>query len=456
MFAEHFIYERASHISWSTRPLRFFYQRLMLAALIGSASPAPARAQTHALTLDSVLTRVTMQHPLIAASAYRVEAARGVRTTARAFGNPMLSWQEENGPFPGRAPSNAMSREISTFVTVPLASVYQRRPRARQADELVNAAGAELRVTAQRVALDAARSFYRLAFAQRALVASSDVQLWLDSLVRYTRVRVREGAAAEVDLLRLQVERDAAATEVALGHIEVARADAMLAAFVKIDSINAVSADSADIPLVFPALEQVIEMARFLRADLAAAQSRIAASRASRAFEQSAVIREASGMIGEKSTAGARSFIAGIMIPVPLFDQNRGEIYRATSELRAQQQEAIWMERQIVAEVAGALEAARTLSQQMRTLQAGYLRRAEDARAITLGAYQEGAVPLMQVLDASRTLAVARQLFYRTLFAQRLSMLELHAVIGADNIANMPTMSDALARAAQSLRKERP
>jgi len=114
------------------------------------------------------------------------------------------------------------------------------------------------------------------------------------------------------------------------------------------------------------------------------------------------------------------------------------------------------MERQIVADVAGALEAARTLSQQMRALQAGYLRRAEDARAITLSAYREGAVPLMQVLDASRALANARQLFYRTLIAQRLSVLELHAAIGAENIAYMPTMSDALTRAAQSPRKDRP
>lgn len=436
--------------------MRYHYRRLATATLIWCAWSSATRAQAHPLTLDSVLTRVTMHHPLIAASAYRVEAARGARTTARAFGNPMLSWQEENGPFPGRASSSTMSREISTFVTVPLASVYQRRPRARQANELVNAAGAELRVTAQRVALDAARSFYRLALAQRALVASSDVQLWLDSLVRYTEIRVREGAAAEVDLLRLQGERDAAATEVALARIEVARSDALLAAFVDIDSVITVSADSADIPRVFPALDQVIELARLLRSDLAAAQSRIAASRASRAFEQSAVFREASGMIGEKSTAGARSFMAGLMIPLPLFDQNRGEIYRATSELRAQQQDAAWMQRQIVAEVAGALEAARTLSQQMRALQAGYLRRAEEARAITLGAYREGAVPLLQVLDASRALADARQLFYRTLFAQRLSMLELHAVIGAENIANMPTMSDALARAAQSPRKERP
>lgn len=436
--------------------MRFLYRRLTLAALIGCAWSSAARAQAHAFTLDSVLSRITAKHPTIAASAYRVDAARGARTTARAFGNPMLSWQEENGPFPGRAPSSGMSREISTFVTVPLASVYQQRPRARQADQLVNAAGADLRVTSQRVAFDAARSFYRLALAQRALAASSDVQLWLDSLVRYTEVRVQEGAAAEVDLLRVQLERDAAATEVALGRIEVARADALLAAFVDIDSITTVFADSTDIPPVFPALDHVVEIARLLRSDLAAARSRVAAAQASRAFEQSAVFREANGMLGEKSTAGVRSFMAGIMIPLPLFDQNRGEINRASSELRAQQQETVWMERQIVADVAGALEAARTLSQQMRALQAGYLRRAEDARAITLSAYREGAVPLMQVLDASRALANARQLFYRTLIAQRLSVLELHAAIGAENIAYMPTMSDALTRAAQSPRKDRP
>ena len=39
----------------------------------------------------------------------------------------------------------------------------------------------------------------------------------------------------------------------------------------------------------------------------------------------------------------------------------------------------------------------------------------------------------MQVLDAARALAEARQVYYRALFARQQNALELNAAIGADN-----------------------
>lgn len=432
--------------------MSFASQRLRAVALLIVACSASLGSQSrprdrvgddgvHAFTLDSVLARVAIFHPLSAAAADRVDAALGARTTARALGNPSLSWQEENGALPGRSAPPGMTREISTFAMIPLAPIYQRSARARQADRLVDAANGELAATRQRVALDAARAFYRLAMAQTSLRTSSDSRDWLDSLVRYTELRVREGAVAEVDLMRTQVERDRTAGDIALTQIEAARANAALTAYVAVDSIIATVADTSARVAPLPPLEQVMAAARRLRPDLVAARARSEAAQAARSLEQASIIREASGMVGSKSMGGVHSFIAGVTIPIPFFDPNRGEIRRAAAVSRAVAQESVWMESQAIADVASAWETARILAEQIVRLQQGFLRRAEDARRITVAAYREGAVPLVQVLDASRALADVRDLYYRTLFAQRLSILELNAAIGATELATMPTIS---------------
>ena len=432
--------------------MSFALQRLRAVALLIVASNSWLISQSrprdrvsdvgaHSLTLDSVLARVAIFHPLSAAAADRVDGARGSRMTARSFGNPMLSWQEENGAFPGQSLPLGMMREISTFAMIPLSPLYRRSARTRQADRLVDAANGEFAATRQRVALDAARAFYRLALAQTSLRTSSDSRDWLDSLVRYTEVRVREGAVAEVDLMRMQVERDRTAGAIALTEIEAARASAALTAYVAVDSIVATVADTIVQGTPLAPLQQVIAAARRLRPDLVAARARSKAAQAARALEQASIVRDASGMIGSKSTGGAHSLIAGVTIPIPLFDQNRGEIRRADAESRAVAQELTWMESQAIADVSAAWEAARILSAQIVRLQQGFLRRADDARRITLAAYREGAVPLVQVLDASRALAEVRDLYYRTLFAQQLSVLELNAAIGATQLTTMPALS---------------
>ena len=61
-----------------------------------------------------------------------------------------------------------------------------------------------------------------------------------------------------------------------------------------------------------------------------------------------------------------------------------------------------------------------------------FLSRAEESSRITLAAYQEGAATLLQVLDATRTLASARLSYSRTVFAARESLFELMIAAGYD------------------------
>ena len=148
------------------------------------------------------------------------------------------------------------------------------------------------------------------------------------------------------------------------------------------------------------------------------------------------LIRELGAMLGAKQTMGMTSMIAGVSLPLPLFNRNRGEIRRAMAERDAAAYELHASTRMASGQLAGSIEAARLLNERATAMtvaaDTGFLARAEQAKRITLGAYREGAVPLLQVLDAARTWNEARIAYYDLLFAQHQSVLELLFASGVE------------------------
>ena len=454
-----------------------------LAGLTWLANPAGAQATAAApLTLRQLLDSVARSHPMLEAARARVRAAKGARVTAGTFGNPVLSYQVENTAFPGQ-PALSLDRETRMTATLPAESFYQRWPRARRAGADLRAAEADSTAERQRVSLDAAEAFYRTALAQVAAAAARDVTTWLDSVVVYNIARAHEGLAAEADLIRAEVERDRAAADAALDEADLARARADLATFlgaspvppatlvVALDDVplalaaavpnpdltapNA-SANPAPEVLAQDALPTVlIVRALGMRPDVRAARERVTGAKAGVASEWTSIIRQLGATVGAKRSAGMTSFMFGLTLPFPLFDQNRGEIARAAAERDAATFELAARERAVRGEVWGAYNAAQLLTERAEALARGprsYLALADESRRIALGAYHEGAVPLIQVIDALRAWSDARTMFYRTLFAQHQSVLalltaqglEITAVLRSDSTVGAATSSEEL------------
>lgn len=412
------------------------------AALTAPASGAqeapPAGEPRTELTLDAVLSAVSAQHPLVEAARARVTAARGVRRTAGALPNPIATYQVENAGFPGRPAPPGLERETSTILTLPLEGLYQRWPRVRRADEEVRAADAALAIARRQVMLDAAHAFYRVALAQVSAGATAETRSALARLESLNRLRVAEGAAAEGDLIRVQVELARAESDLTLEEVDLARARAELLPFLgevesantAVDSLRVAINVMATSTVALPSATTVMTSAYRSRPELVEARARVAAAGAEAGYQRALTIRQVGATFGSKRINGASSLIAGLSIPLPLFDQNRGEVQRATAERVAAEQELVWAERTISAQVQAAYAAVQKLSAQVAKLQGSFLARAEEGRRITLTAYEEGAASLLQVLDATRTLGDARITYYRVLFAHRQSLLDLAAAAG--------------------------
>lgn len=401
-----------------------------------ATSPVVRSATGAGLTLAEVLDAAIAHHPLVQAAGARLMAAEGSRRTAAALDNPSLNYQLENTPFPGQSPRPGLDRETSVFLTFPLEGLYQRAPRVRRADQEVEAGRAAVASARRTVALDAARAFYRVAAAQVAARSAEDIRASLERLAAFNRTRVAEGAVAEGELIRVEVELGRAGTSLALERIELGRARAELAAFLgegrAPGSGFVVSEDPGPSWTVPCPLDDLVVLAKRIRPDLSEARARVAAAGAEEVIQRSLVFRQLGASFGVKRIGDTDAMIAGLGVSVPVFNRNRGESQRATGERVAAEQELVWAERRAREQIQGAYEAARLLTEETGRLEGSLLGRAEESQRIALAAYQEGATSLLQVLDATRTLGDVRLLSYRTAFSQRLSLLELSTAAGVD------------------------
>jgi cobalt-zinc-cadmium efflux system outer membrane protein len=421
---------------------------VLCAATVAATTPLIAQDSVgrQSVTLLQVLDSVAARHPSLAAAGARIRAARGSRSTAGTLGNPILMYDVENAPLPGRA-APPMDREMMVTATLPLEPLYQRWSRVSGANAGVRAAEADAQAERQRIELDATGAFYRMARAQVALAAARDLAAWLDSVVAYNRARVKEGVAAEADLIRSELERDRANVEATMQEADLARARADLTVFLNEEPDAAFLVAAFDAPLALPDVAPTNRTGS-ARPDIRAARERVAAAGSGVTTERTSLIRQLGLTVGTKRSAGTTSLMAGVSMPFPLFDQNRGAIARAAAERDAAGFELAAQERIGRAEIVGSAEAARLLTERAGVLAdatrgQGYLARADEARRIALGAYREGAVPLIQVIDAARAWGEARVAFYQILYAQHESVVELLVAEGVDIASALPSLTIA-------------
>jgi cobalt-zinc-cadmium efflux system outer membrane protein len=221
--------------------------------------------------------------------------------------------------------------------------------------------------------------------------------------------------------------------DAAMAQAELAQVDAQLGSFLG-ESQSRVTPAPGDVPLAIPTGSPDSTLRE--RPGIHAARERVTAAEALMATERRMLIRETGVMLGTKQMAGATSMVAGFSVPIPLFDQNRGEVARASAERDVSRFALATEERSARAELSGATESARVLTELTEKLGAGgrtsFLARADETRRIALGAYREGAVPLLQVLDAARAWGDARLTYFRALYAQHESVLALIVARGGD------------------------
>ncbi|HUG35560.1 MAG TPA: TolC family protein, partial [Candidatus Limnocylindrales bacterium] len=144
-----------------------------------------------------------------------------------------------------------------------------------------------------------------------------------------------------------------------------------------------------------------------LEAEAAAAESRL--TRAERA--PTPVLM--GGYKHERTAAGEAldGFVAGVSLPLPLWDRRGGAIEAARAVTRQREAEAEALRRHTAREVRAAFAAHQALARQLEALRAALGDEALKARRAAESAYAEGEIGLLEWLDAVRAYQEAETTF---------------------------------------------
>lgn len=312
-------------------------------------------------------------------------------------------------------------------------------------DQLIERGGKrELRVKGAEARLDAARrdlddagrqqlltlqtAYYDLLLAQEKHRVALDTAGLYGKTLEAGTLRFRAGDIAQVDLSRLQIDKSRADNDARQAQADLEQAQAVLAYLIGRERESRQLLASDDWPriedgeLAMSRLEQ--------RPDVEAARLRLAAAEATRDLARAQKKRDVTfGVQLEHNNQNPPTNSYGFAVSVPLFiwHEYEGEVARAEADLDAARQQYAKTLAQAVGDVDLARSAVLSARERRSRLEAGLLADAERVAKAAEFAYAKGAMGLMDLLDARRTLrqvrveaAAARADYAKALAAWRL------------------------------------
>ena len=394
------------------------------------------------LDLDQAVEMALSRHGGLDAARAAIEARAGSTRQAGLLPNPVFSLQTENWRFYG-TPGFSASRNLDVFAWVGLpietAGKRTRRVELAEADERI----AEHK--RQRVAWGIRQSVKKAYW--EVLAAVSDVEMLarsretLQRLENYHEVQVRQGAMAEVDLIKVQVEAGRAALAVSGAEMEVGRGKIALLEAMGIPELNTDfevrQPEARPVNLSWDAARatrQTVETALVHRTEILIGRAHVERARANVALQRSLARPDVTPYLGYKRNNAFHTLIGGFSISLPVRDKNTGRIEEALAEVRRREADLRAVEARIGAEVAAALETVRRRQEILRSMETGMLDRARETSRIAQAAYQEGGVELLEVLDAQRAQNEISLFYSRSALDYQLSWVDLETASGTSNL----------------------
>jgi cobalt-zinc-cadmium efflux system outer membrane protein len=307
-----------------------------------------------------------------------------------------------------------------------LETAGKRERRVDVAAANITRAQLERELTERQIATRVKQAYWLALGAQRAVELLAQDTKSFAGIIEYHVIRVREGAMAEADLIRVKLEGQR--LELALNsarldaerfriHLfrEMGRKEFPTIRFAEQLEMLPVLPDATDIPA---ALDR--------RPEVRLARQIIAVARSNSRLQQSGAKPNVEVLFGYKRTAGFDTMLGGFQMDLPFHNRNQGNIAAAVAEIRMAESTLAATEALVKAEIEAAARDA-----QLRQRQAGEAiqtmrTQADEAARIAEAAYREGGADLLRLIDAQRLRTETQLLHARILaeFHQSISALE--------------------------------
>ncbi len=418
--------------------------RLIMLAAGFIALSLPAFAQEKpmpaTLALGQAIAWALEKSPVLAATGSRADAASANRSQAGALSNPELSIEAEN-IFGDDEFEGLDSAEITYGVEQLVELPGKRGSRVNIAESEIARSYLE-RDAAQ---LDLIRDV-TIAYAE--LVAAQQ-ELSILEEERGLAAEVRDSVAAKVEAGKEPpIQKNKAQIELSSSEIALDRARRM--AIAKKQTLAALmGSDTAYFavqPGSLPAVTEPEPLETYQAhvaqtPDVQTLEAGVTQAQAALSLEKANVLPDPTVSLGVKQFRedDSQAFVAGVSLPIPVFNINRAGIERAGHELNAakldQRSGQLSLQTTLIETYGNFTSAYREAS----ALQTAVLPGAEEAFQFARGGYDAGKFGYLEVLDAQRTLFDARRQFNEAVLdyhQQRAALERLSALHANTQISN--------------------
>ena len=386
---------------------------LLLASL---AAPAPwaiaadGTAGARPLTLQQVERLVIERNPELIAARARAESARADVDIAGQPPNPTLSVGAAT-PFRTELNSRLVASGIGARIEQLVERGNKRELRVAAASQARLASEADIDETLRRQRLAAAQALFALKRTEARVAVHADTSDLLQRLADAMALRLKAGDIAPSDLARVNVELLRVRNDLALARGDLRQAQSDLAYLLGLE----VEADRLSTNEPWPALSRTAAAdpsarveerpdVRAARARLAAAERTVDLARALRTRD----VTLSAGVDRAMPESGPSFPSIAISVPLLLRHQFQGEERRALAEVAAAREDLSRTRAVALGEIRRAREALASSAVRAGRYRDELIAQAERSAAAIEFAWRNGAVGLIDLVDARRTLQSTR------------------------------------------------
>lgn len=357
------------------------------------------------VTLETAIQRALANSPNLAAAAEAVRAKEGDARQASLWPNPQLIGEAENFGGTGDQKSfETAEYTVSLAQSIDVSGKIRRRSAA--ADHERRLAGWDYESTRLDLITSTRKAFTELVAAQRKVELTSELARLADNLAAAVGARVQAGKVSPIEETRIEVVKSAARAEALKAGQELSTARAALAALwgdggSLVGRAEEDDRDNTEVPppeTLETLLEGTPEAARWT--------DELALRKAEFDLARATAVPDVTASLGARRFAENKdyAFVAGVSVPLPVFDRNQGAIAAAMSRrTETERRRAAYLARQR-ADFQAAYDAVRRAEIAVQSLEDRIIPSARSVFTATTIGYQAGKFSLIDLLDAQRTL----------------------------------------------------
>jgi cobalt-zinc-cadmium efflux system outer membrane protein len=399
-------------------------------------SPPPAK-----ITLEQALRLAVQHNHSLQAARTTVNQSLAEEVTANLRPNPSLSWDTQfiplfNLPQFLQADYFNNTAQFDFGVGYTIERGKKRQNRLQAAKDETSVTRSQVLDNERTLSLNVGQQFIAVLLAESMLdLAQQDLKSYQQT-IDISEARVRAGDMSEGDLLKIKLQLLQFQQDVSSAKLSRVQALAALRQFLGFESV-AEDYDvegTLDYKPVTGTEDELRSLAIQSRPDLTAARQSVIAAHSQVSLAKANGKKDL-GVSFNYSHVGAENSAAFFFnMDIPLFDRNQGEVARTQAAVT--QSDELYREasEQVASDVVNAWEGLKTNNEIVGLYRSGYLDQTTQSRDISEYAYQHGAAPLLDFLDAERSYR-ANQLAYRqALAAWMLSLEQLRAAVGTRSL----------------------